>query len=157
MALKIALKPDEKVVINGAVIQNSDRRTNLIIHNKSAILREKDIFGPDQANSPMRRVYFAVMMMYLDKNVEGMFHAEFVQRIAEFINAIVNDDALKMCVEVIEHVHNRDYYQAILLCKKLMQFEEERLSLAAEMGSTVVPHVQQKIEKAAREAGLLDE
>ena len=43
MALKLSLKPDEKLVINGAVIANVDLRTTLIVHNKASILREKDM------------------------------------------------------------------------------------------------------------------
>ena len=43
MALKLSLKPDEKFVINGAVVQNGKRRTNLVLLNKVSILRQKDI------------------------------------------------------------------------------------------------------------------
>ena len=47
MALKLTLKPGERFVVNGAVIANGDRRSSLILHNKAAILREKDIMqGP---------------------------------------------------------------------------------------------------------------
>ncbi len=43
MALKIALKPQEKVIIGGAVIQNGKNRSELLVENNVAILREKDI------------------------------------------------------------------------------------------------------------------
>lgn len=138
MALKIALKPDEKVVINGAVIQNTDRRTNLIIHNKSAILREKDIITFEMATTPVRRIYFAIMMLYLDGSDEQVYYKEFVQRVSEFINVISNEDALEKSVSVIEAVNNKDYYGAILLCKKLLKFEEERLNYAQQLAESVM-------------------
>ena len=130
MALKIALKPGEKVVINGAVIQNTERRTNFIIHNKSNILREKDIITFEQADTPVKRIYFAIMMTYLDQTVEKTIYREFVQRIAEFINVISNEDALDKCIAILEAVNNANYYAALQLCKQLLAFEEERLNHA---------------------------
>ncbi|MDP6692354.1 MAG: flagellar biosynthesis repressor FlbT, partial [Alphaproteobacteria bacterium] len=67
MALKLTLKPGEKFIINGAVVQNSDRRTTLVIQNRASLLREKDIMLPEDATTPMRRIYFTVMMLYLDE------------------------------------------------------------------------------------------
>ena len=43
MPLKLSLKPNEKIVLNGAVVQNGDRRTTLLLQNKASVLREKDI------------------------------------------------------------------------------------------------------------------
>ena len=67
MPLKLSLKPGEKFVLNGAVVQNGDRRTTLVLQNKASVLREKDIMQADEVTSPARRVYFPVMMMYLDE------------------------------------------------------------------------------------------
>ena len=131
MALKLTLKPGEKFLINGAVVQNGDRRTTLVIQNKAALLREKDIMLPDQANTPMRRIYFAVMMMYMDDKSDKRLYDEFVQRMGEFMNAISNAEALAQCVTIIELVHGKDYYKALLGCRKLFQFEDVRLNYVA--------------------------
>ncbi len=66
MPLKLSLKPGERFVVNGAVLQNGDRRAVLLLQNKASILREKDIIQPEEANTPVRRIYFPIMMMYLD-------------------------------------------------------------------------------------------
>ena len=66
MPLKLSLKPGEKFVLNGAVLANGDKRTSLVIQNKACVLREKDIMQPEEANTPARRIYLAIMMMYLD-------------------------------------------------------------------------------------------
>ena len=71
MPLKLSLKPGEKFVLNGAVVQNGDRRGALILQNKASVLREKDIMQPDEAVTPARRIYFPVMMMYLDEGEAG--------------------------------------------------------------------------------------
>ena len=66
MPLQLSLKPGEKFVLNGAVLANGDKRTSLVIQNKACVLREKDIMQPEGANTPARRIYLAIMMMYLD-------------------------------------------------------------------------------------------
>ena len=131
MALKLTLKPGEKFVINGAVIVNGERRANLVIQNRVSILREKDILLPRDADTPVKRIYFAIMMMYLEEKSEKRCYDEFVQRITEFINAINDKDALARCVSIIEDVHALEYYKALLKCRKLMPFEKERLDYVA--------------------------
>ena len=128
MALKLTLSPNEKLVINGAVIQNGDRRSTLIIQNKASILREKDIMQPDQASTPMRRVYFAIMMIYMEEKSKEEFHEEFFLRISEFMNAIENSEALATCAKIIQLVHDSEYYKSLLACRELYDFEEARLS-----------------------------
>jgi flagellar protein FlbT len=128
MALKITLKPGEKFVINGAVLVNGDRRANLVIQNKVSILRERDIMQPEEVDTPVKRMYFPIMMMYLDERSHKELYAEFVQRITEFMNAVSNAEALQTCVGMIQAVNAGEYYRALLACKKLLPFEKERLS-----------------------------
>ena len=74
MALKLSLKPGEKFVLNGAVVQNGDRRGVLVLQNRASVLREKDIMQSEDATSPARRVYFPVMMMYLEEASAARFY-----------------------------------------------------------------------------------
>lgn len=131
MALKLTLKPGEKFIINGAVIQNSDRRATLMIQNKAAILREKDIMQPEEANTPMRRIYFAIMMMYLDEKSSKQHNEDFVERMSEFMNAISTPEAVSQCVSIMQQVNDKQFYKALTACTKLYKFEEERLSYVA--------------------------
>ena len=131
MALKITLKPAEKFVINGAVVVNGDRRTSLLIQNKVSILREKDVMLPQEANTPVKRIYFDVMMMYLDDADHEEFMQNFTQRVTEFMGAISNREALAACVAIVEGVNAGRYYSALMLCKKLLPFEKERLEYVA--------------------------
>ncbi|MEJ0066503.1 MAG: flagellar biosynthesis repressor FlbT [Caulobacteraceae bacterium] len=131
MPLKLSLKPGEKFVLNGAVVQNGDRRSALLLQNKASVLREKDIMQVDEAVSPARRIYFPVMMMYLDQ-VEGQsFHDEFIQRLSEFMGAVSNPDILTDCVNISRHVMIKEYYKALMLCRKLIEYEDERLGNVA--------------------------
>jgi len=131
MPLKLSLKPGEKFVLNGAVVQNGDRRSALLLQNKASVLREKDIMQAEEANSPSRRIYFPVMMMYLDQGGWEKYQDEFVQRLSEFMGAIRNPDILAECVNISRFVMTKDYYKALMLCRKLIDYEDERLGHVA--------------------------
>jgi len=128
MPLKLSLKPGEKFVLNGAVLANGDKRTSLVLQNKACILREKDIMQPDGATTPARRIYFPIMMMYLAPEDTESYYNDFALRMTEFMGAIRNRAALASCVEISRDVMSGAYYKALMACKKLFEFEGERLS-----------------------------
>jgi len=127
LPLKLSLKPGEKFVLNGAVVQNGDRRGVLVLQNKASVLREKDIMQQEQANTPARRIYFPVMMMYLDEAGAERYYDEFVRRMSEFMGVIGNPNVLADCVDVSKYCMDREYYKALMLCRKLIEYEDERL------------------------------
>jgi len=128
MALKLSLKPGEKFVVNGAVIANGDKRTSLAIHNKVNILREKDIMTQEEATTPARRIYFPIMLAYLDQQNVKQYLEEFMLRMTEFMNAIEDPEARARCVDISTDMLNGNYYRALMNTKKLFAFEEERLN-----------------------------
>lgn len=127
MALKLSLKPGEKFVLNGAVVQNGDRRGVLVLQNKASVLREKDIMQPSEVNTPAKRIYFPIMMMYLDENEASKFYDEFALRLSEFMGVIQNPAILTECVNCSRHVMNRQYYKALMCARKIVDYEEQRL------------------------------
>jgi flagellar protein FlbT len=132
MPLKLSLKPGEKFVLNGAVLTNGDKRTSLVIQNKACVLREKDIMQPDEATTPARRIYVPIMMMYLDSGGTEEYYNDFALRMTEFMGAIHDRAALSACVEISRDVMSGDYYKALMTCRKLFTFEQDRLSYEPE-------------------------
>ena len=66
MALKVELKPHERIIIGNCVITNTDQRARLLIEGeKIPILREKDILTPETADTPAKLIYLAVQLMYI--------------------------------------------------------------------------------------------
>ena len=127
MPLKISLKPGEKFVLNGAVIENGDRRATLVLQNKASVLREKDILHEADVDTPAKRIYFPVMMLYLSSKPDDKIYDEFVLRMNEFMGAISNPDVLADCVSVSRDVMAGEYYKALMRCRKIIAYEEERL------------------------------
>ena len=127
MPLKLSLKPGEKFVLNGAVVQNGDRRGVLVLQNKASVLREKDILQPEDVNTPARRIYFQVMLMYIDPSETEKYYDEFVLRLSEFMDAVRNPEILSECVAISSCCLQREYYKALLSCRKLIAYEDMRL------------------------------
>jgi len=130
MPLKLSLKPGEKFVLNGAVLANGDKRTSLVIQNKACVLREKDIMQPKDAKTPARLVYLSISMMYLDAEGSEEPYDEFALRMSEFMGAIQNRAVLASCVEISRDVMSGAYYKALVKCRTLFDFEQERLNYA---------------------------
>jgi flagellar protein FlbT len=143
MPLKLSLRPGERFVVNGAVVQNGDRRGTLVLQNKASVLREKDIMQPEEASTPARRIYFPIMMLYLGEGEKDAHFAEFSRRLAEFMGAVRGAEALAECVSVSRDVMAGDHYRALMRCRKLMAYEDERLGL---------PHVDPSLSEG-RHAG----
>lgn len=128
MPLKLQLKPNEKFVLNGAVIQNGDKRTTLVVQNHAAILREKEILQAEDATTPARRIYFPIMMMYLDPERADAYYDDFVVRMTEFMNAVSNPEMLATCIAISKEVMRSSHYKALIHAKKLFAYEEALLS-----------------------------
>lgn len=131
MGLKLSLKPGEKLVVNGAVLANTDRRTSLVVENQASILRERDIMQPDEANTPARRIYFVVMMMYLDEGERKRLRDTFMKLLTDFMGAVAGRDAIDACLAISAYVANEDYYKALAKCRRLFDYEQERLDYVA--------------------------
>lgn len=128
MPLKLSLKPGEKFVLNGAVLANGDKRASLVIQNQACVLREKDIMQPDEVNTPARRIYFPIMMMYIDPDTAETYYSQFALRMTEFMDAVRNREALQLCVDISKDVMTGEFYRALTKCRTLFDFEQERLN-----------------------------
>lgn len=62
--LVIKLAPNERILINGAVIENGDRRARLAIKTPRAnILRLSDALHPEQATTPVTRTLYLCQLI----------------------------------------------------------------------------------------------
>ncbi len=113
------------MIIGGAVITNGNSKSNLIIENKVPILREKDILSEAEANTPGRRVYFAIQLMYIDDENLVVHHNSYWELVKEFLSAAPSQ--LAVIDQMGEHILQRRYYKALKLCRDLIIHEEEIL------------------------------
>jgi len=124
MALKITLKPGERMILGGAVATNgSDGSCNLIIENKVPILRQKDILTESRADSPCRRIYLSIQLMYIDEANLSSYHKAYCDLVRDLTKAAPSTVGLIDAIS--EQIFQRNYYQALKLSKRLIEYEEE--------------------------------
>jgi flagellar protein FlbT len=124
MALKITLKPGERMILGGAVVTNgSSGSCDLIVENKVPILRQKDILTEKKANSPCRRIYLAVQLMYIDEPNLPAYHKLYWDLVREVVKAAPSTVGLIDAIS--ELILGGRYYQALKLTKRLIDYEQE--------------------------------
>jgi flagellar biosynthesis repressor protein FlbT len=125
MALKVELKPNERIIIGTVVIRADDQRTRLFIEGEAPILREKDILTHRTADTPAKRIYLAVQLMYLDQDV-GKHHEIYFTLVREFLEAVPS--SAPAITELNNRILNGDLYKALKAAKKLITYESELLA-----------------------------
>lgn len=135
MSLKVELKPGERLIIGQCIVTNSDQRTRLFIDGKAPILREKDILTLATADTPAKRIYLAVQLMYLEDDIARLRDEYF-----RLVNEIVT--AAPSMIVIINEINNEiltgALYKALKAARKLIQYEQDLLSNAAS-GSAGLP------------------
>ncbi len=136
MALKITLKPNEKMIIGGAVITNGPNKGEFIVENNIPILRQNDILSPDDADTPARRIYLAIQLMYVDTPNLGNYQELYWKLIRQFVQAAPS--SLELIDKINEMIFRENYYQALKLTQDLIAFEEEVIERATKC-SEILP------------------
>jgi flagellar protein FlbT len=122
MGLKISLKPDERIIISGAVLKNGSARSDFVIENNVPILREKNIMSLTEANSPCKRIYFAIQLMYVDeKNIEE--HKRTYWKLVQDVTDAAPSTTF-IIDQINDHILHYRHYQALKLTKKLIEYEQ---------------------------------
>ena len=127
MSLKVELKPGERLIIGKCVVTNSDQRTRLFIDGRAPILREKDILTPETADSPAKRVYLAVQLMYLDEDTSKL-QKEYFALVDEILQAAPS--MLPYVDEINNEILTGELYKALKAAGKLIRYEEDLLANA---------------------------
>jgi len=124
MALKLRLKPCERVVINGCVVQNENRRYTLTVSNFAQIIRGSDIMQEEEADTPVRRAYFVIQSMLLDPRAAEEYGAVIAGMMAKLYTAFVRPDMQDRIMQAMQNVSERDYYKALACLRPVMSYEE---------------------------------
>jgi len=129
--LVLKLAPRERVLINGAVIENGERRSRLSIVSPNAnILRLRDAIRPDQANTPVRRVCYIAQLILSGDAPEDMGGRQLRQGITQLMQALNDEGSLSLLRNALLNVEEGDFYRAMKTLRSLLPREERLLELA---------------------------
>jgi len=123
MALKISLKPQEKLIIGGAVVVNGGTRSDLVLENNVPILREKDIMSIKDADTTCRKIYFVVQLMYVDEKKLPEHHKAYWELVKNVLEAAPSTRGL--IHEISDLILQNRYYQALKATRNLIDYEQE--------------------------------
>jgi flagellar protein FlbT len=132
MALKVELKPGERIILGDCVVTNADQRTRLVIEGDAPILREKDILTRKTANTPARRIYLAVQLMYTARD-PSPHHEVYFSLIRDIMRAAPS--TMGIIENINNHILTGEMYKALKSAKKLIAYEEELLNNAQRRSS----------------------
>jgi len=129
--LIIRLRPYEKFLVNGVVIENGDKRTRLRIKSHDAnILRLRDALHPSEATTPVKRLYYVAQLI-----VTGDAEAESARielfRGLESLYEALPDPSHREHIEQAQHsLNEKEYYRVMRALRPLIQVEEQLLMFA---------------------------
>lgn len=136
MPLKFVLRPNEKVIINGAVIGAGDRPGSFFLYNTANFLRGREVLKEEQVDSIEKKLYFVIQLIYIFPE-DGKIN---IPRFAAIIDEVRESrpDREKEINEIGEMVLAQNYYRALKLCRKLFpnKNEDDAVSEAVASGRT---------------------
>lgn len=127
--LKLTLKPRERVVVNGCVIRNGDRRQSLTVENRADIVRESDLLKPDAQSTPVSKVYFLLQTALIRPETRDQILTLIQKGLAELAVCFGPDMRCKI-MEAANYVSAADYYKAMSELRTVLKYEAELMQLS---------------------------
>ncbi|MFK7761925.1 MAG: flagellar biosynthesis repressor FlbT [Roseobacter sp.] len=127
--LVLKLSPKERVLINGVVIENGDRRSRLAIMTPDAhILRLRDAIHPEEANTPVKRVCFAMQLVLSGDKSPDDAHLSLLRQIEELSQVFTDPDSRNLLSDATRNLVERQHYRALKSLRALIPRENRLIS-----------------------------
>ena len=130
--LILKLAPKERVLINGAVIENGDRRSRLAIVTPDAnILRLRDAIHPEEANTPVRRVCYAIQLVLSGDSDAEESRLSLLRNIEELSQVFTDPDSRVSLADASQALIENNHYRCMKALRSLMPREDRLLAVRA--------------------------
>ncbi|KAA9009962.1 flagellar biosynthesis repressor FlbT [Histidinibacterium aquaticum] len=131
MALKLTLKPQERIVVNGCVMRNSSRRHVMVIETHGDIIRGHDLLEEGDAATPVAQVYFLIQTALTRADLRKKLVPAIQVKLAELV-PVFGAERRGNVFEAANYVSASDYYKALRALRPLMKREQEIFAAAAQ-------------------------
>lgn len=129
--LVLKLSPKERVLINGAVIENGDRRSRLSIVSPNAnILRLRDAIHPEEAVTPVRRMCYTTQLVLTGDADPGETRPQLLRRIEELSHILTDSDSRSLLATATDALLNNQFYLCLKSLRSLIAREDRLLAAA---------------------------
>ena len=127
--LVLKLGPRERILINGAVIENGDRRSRVNILTPNAnILRLRDAIHPEEATTPVKRVCYIAQLVLSGDADPTEARRQLMRGIEQLSQVLCDADSRSLLSAATRAVDDDRYYQALKALRGLLPREERLLS-----------------------------
>lgn len=124
MPLKVRLNANEKIVVNGAVIQNGDRRTTLTIANQANVLRGKDVMVEGQVDTAVKKLYFLIQKCLIEGEGEnGDLKEQTFNLAAELYGVFGRSDMRDNIFVSMNQFSAGDFYKSLAALRPVLEYE----------------------------------
>ena len=130
MPLTIDFKAGDRIIINGAVIENLGSNSKLSVHNQAAILRGKEILSEEDSKTPASRVYFALQCAYIFPQAQAEYVASFEAFLNEYLVACPSASEIGDVIR--KEVESGLLYKGLKSAQKLIVHESDLLQSLGE-------------------------
>lgn len=128
--LVLELRQGDLMVVNGAPIRFRNR-ARIELTAKARFLFGKQLMTPEAANSPARRIYFALQTAYIGDEDEREAGLSVARRlIADFQAATTSTLARDLLDRALSAAESDECYQALKLTRRVMRHEEVVMGVA---------------------------
>lgn len=129
--LVLKLSPHERILINGAVIENGERRSRFNIVTPNAhILRLRDALHPAEVNTPVRRVCYIAQLVLSGDADPKVARPQVLRGIEQLGLVLLDDDSRQLLSQAADSVIAGEFYPALRHLRALLA-QEDRLIRAA--------------------------
>ncbi|WP_171126383.1 MULTISPECIES: flagellar biosynthesis repressor FlbT [unclassified Ruegeria] len=127
--LVLKLAPKERVLINGVVLENGDRRSRFSIMTPQAnVLRLRDAIHPDEVNTPVRRVCYAAQLVLSGDMEPEDARQQLLRRVEELSQVFTDADSRKVLSEATDTLLAEQYYKCLKSLRVLLPREERLMA-----------------------------
>lgn len=113
MGLRIRLKPHEKIIINGCVVENGDRRNTLTVSSFGQVLKSRDILQLDDVRTPIQKLYYEIQMLLIEAARDYSRVTQVNAAAAELLKSGGEDVPTPAVMRAMDFVHTEDPYRAL--------------------------------------------
>ncbi|MFH6785392.1 MULTISPECIES: flagellar biosynthesis repressor FlbT [Methylobacterium] len=124
MPLRINLKPNERLIINGAAIRNGDRATSLLIENPCKFLRESEIIPESEADTACKQICVTLQLIYLadhPREADDLL----VRQSTELLKAMPTSAPYLVAIQ--DELAAGQYHRALKVGRELVAYERSLL------------------------------
>lgn len=126
-ALKIHLKANERIFINGAVLR-VDRKVSLEFLNDVTFLLETHVMQQEDATTPLRQLYYVVQSMLMEPSTKDLALAFYEDAHQNLIDTLTAPELIEGLLEVRQAVDGGRVFEALKKIRTLLPLEDEILA-----------------------------